>query len=342
MPIPSNQELYNKVKEAVMKKYKKSSAYSSGAIVKEYKKRGGEYEDDGTEKKLGRWFLEKWENVAKQNQYPVLRPTIKVNKNTPLTIDEISKSVLKKQIKLKQQLKGDKNLPIFKGGSLKTNELKQFLEASYLDPAPNEINGYMLDTSLSNLYGKVYVNTNLKKVVVSFRGTKEAIDWVPNAVFALSSSAYTLTDRFKTAKKMVDSARKKYKGWQFELTGHSQGGLLVNNLCSKTDKNCISLNPAYKNASLKDNEYIIRSSGDVVSSLSAPKKFMNSILYPSFSKNHLITIPAKTNNPLTEHKVDILDRLDPNKKIGRGGSKCSCENKKELKNYILNVCLSTM
>jgi hypothetical protein len=51
---------------------------------------------------------------------------------------------------------------------------------------------------------------------------------------------------------------------------------------------------------------------------------------------------------LTEHKIDILDILDPNKKIGRGGSKrslsksCSCENKKELKNYILNVCLSTM
>ena len=228
-----------------------------------------------------------------------------------------------------------------KGGSLKTNELKQFLEASFLDPAPNEINGYTLDTTLSNLYGKVYVNTNIKKVVVSFRGTKEATDWIPNAVFAVSSSVYTLTDRFKTAKKMVDSARKKYKGWQFELTGHSQGGLLVNNLCSKTDKNCISLNPAYKNASLKDKEYIIRSSGDVVSSLSAPKKFMNSILYPNWTKAHLVTIPAKTSNPLTEHKVDILDRL-PDKTIGRGGSKCSCENKKELKNYILNVCLSTV
>jgi hypothetical protein len=99
-----------------------------------------------------------------------------------------------------------------KEGSLKTNELKQFLEASYLDPAPNEINGYILDIILSNLYGKVYVNTNLKKFVVSFRGTKEATDWIPNAVFAVSSSAYTLTDRYKTAKKMIDSARKKYKG----------------------------------------------------------------------------------------------------------------------------------
>jgi hypothetical protein len=34
-----------------------------------------------------------------------------------------------------------------KRGSLKTNELKQFLEAPYLDPAPNEINGYTLDTN---------------------------------------------------------------------------------------------------------------------------------------------------------------------------------------------------
>jgi len=114
---------------------------------------------------------------------------------------------------------------------------------------------------------------------------------------------------------------------------------------AKTDKNCISFNPAYKNASLKDNEYIIRSSGDVVSSLSAPKKFMTSILYPNWSKEHLVTIPAKTNNPLTEHKIDILDRVDPNKKIGRGGSKCSCEKKRNSKTifsmFVSQLCSKT-
>jgi hypothetical protein len=145
---------------------------------------------------------------------------------------------------------------------------------------------------------------------------------------------------------MYTDAMKKYKGYKFQLLGHSQSGIIVNNLCSDKVENCISLNPAYKSANLKDNEYIIRSSGDVVSSLSAPKKFLTSILYPSWSIEHLITIPAKTNNPLTEHKIDILDRLDPNKKIGRGGSKttetCSCDNKQELKHYTLNVCLSTI
>jgi len=346
MPTPTNQVLYDKVKEDVMNRYKKPSAYASGAIVKEYKKRGGKYKEDGEERDLERWFLEEWKNVAKPNQYPVLRPTKKISKETPLTLDEIPKSVLNKQVKLKQKIKGDKNLPEFKGGSLKTIELKDFLEASYLEPAPNKINDYTLDTKLSNLYGKVYTNSKMKKVIVSFRGTKEASDWIPNAVFAVNSNAYKLTPRYKTAVKMYNGAMKKYKGYKFELIGHSQSGIIVNNLCSSKVQNCISLNPAYKNANLKDNEYIIRSSGDVVSTLSAPKKFLNSILYPNWTKNHLITIQAKTNNPLTEHKIDILDRLDPNKKIGRGGNKttetCSCEKKRELKKYRLNVCLSTI
>ena len=43
---------------------------------------------------------------------------------------------------------------IMKGGSLKPQELKDFLQASYEKYAPNNINGYVQDESLSNLYGK--------------------------------------------------------------------------------------------------------------------------------------------------------------------------------------------
>ena len=32
----------------------------------------------------------------------------------------------------------------------------------------------------------------------------------------------------------------------------------------------------------------------------------------------MINIENKTKNPITEHKVDILDRLNPNMVIGRG------------------------
>jgi hypothetical protein len=117
---------------------------------------------------------------------------------------------------------------------------------------------------------------------------------------------------------MYHSAMKKYEGYKFELLGHSQSGVIVNNLCSNKVRNCISLNPAYKNANLQNNEVIIRSRGDVVSKLTEPKKLINSVFYPKWSKSNMITIDDKTGNPITEHKVDILDRLNPNMVIGRG------------------------
>jgi hypothetical protein len=71
---------------------------------------------------------------------------------------------------------------------------------------------------------------------------------------------------------MYHLAMKKYKGYKFELLGHSQSGVIVNNLCSNKVRNFISLNPASKNANLQNNGYILRSTGDVVSKLVAPKK----------------------------------------------------------------------
>ena len=52
-----------------------------------------------------------------------------------------------------------------KGGSLKVKEIKAFLQASYMEKSPNEIMGYALDEELSFLYGKVYVNEQLKKLL---------------------------------------------------------------------------------------------------------------------------------------------------------------------------------
>ena len=208
-----------------------------------------------------------------------------------------------------------------KGGSLKPQELKDFLQASYEENAPKTIDDYILDDKLSNLYGKVYVNHDLKKAVLAFRGTgmeNLGSDWINNLIFLVSDPGYKLTPRYQTAFKMYKEATKKYKGFKFELIGHSQSGVIVNNLCSDKVNNCISLNPAYKNASLKNNEYIIRSTGDVVSKMTVPKKALNSVLYPQWTAKHMIHIKNKTGNPITEHKVDILDRLNPNMIIGRG------------------------
>jgi Family of unknown function (DUF5872) len=121
MPTPIDKELYNLAKQKADKIYKKSSAYKSGYIVKTYKDLGGKYKNDHQQKNLQRWFKEKWVDVGHQ-AYPVYRPTIRVNKHTPLIVDEIDKSNLKKQIKEKQIIKGKKNLSPFKSKIIKARK----------------------------------------------------------------------------------------------------------------------------------------------------------------------------------------------------------------------------
>jgi hypothetical protein len=113
MSIPANPELYEQVKKYIYTIYKKNSAFRSGAIQKEYKRLGGDYIDTGGERKLKTWFKEGWSDIGNK-EYPVFRPTKRVNKKTPLTVDEIDTKNLKEQIKLKQIIKGKKNLPAFK------------------------------------------------------------------------------------------------------------------------------------------------------------------------------------------------------------------------------------
>ena len=44
MSIPTNKTLYEEVKKEIYAKYPKHSAYRSGLLVQEYKRRGGTYE----------------------------------------------------------------------------------------------------------------------------------------------------------------------------------------------------------------------------------------------------------------------------------------------------------
>lgn len=113
MPIVANPELYQKVKEHADTIYKKHSAFKSGYIQKLYQRNGGTYIDDNKPKKLKRWFKEVWEDVGNKD-YPVFRPTLRISKQTPLTVNEIDKQNLKEQIKKKQIIRGNKNLPPFK------------------------------------------------------------------------------------------------------------------------------------------------------------------------------------------------------------------------------------
>lgn len=112
MPIILDTKLYERARKDADLLYKKPSAYKSGFIVKRYKELGGTYKDDNQPKNLSRWFKEEWEDIANLD-YPVYRPTKRISKKTPLTINEINVKNLMEQIKLKQKIKGNKNLPKF-------------------------------------------------------------------------------------------------------------------------------------------------------------------------------------------------------------------------------------
>lgn len=129
MSKPTNPQLYEKAKEIVYAKYSKPSAYRSGATIKKYKELGGTFEGgDKPRGKLHQWFMEKWQDVNPDKtptSYPVYRPTKKINPSTPLTVNEIDPQNLKEQSKLKQVIKGQKNLPPFMDNQ-KYEELKKY------------------------------------------------------------------------------------------------------------------------------------------------------------------------------------------------------------------------
>lgn len=121
MPTILNQPLYDSIKKEADKIYEKPSAYKSGWIVKTYKSRGGKYGEDNKPKNQGltNWFKSDWKDIGGLD-YPVYRPTKRVNKYTPLTVNEIDPKNLLEQIALKQIIRGKANLPPFqsKGAGL--------------------------------------------------------------------------------------------------------------------------------------------------------------------------------------------------------------------------------
>lgn len=108
-PIPRDISLYQTTKKYINQKYPKPSAYRSGLLVQEYKKRfDKKYQNKKNPyigkktKKIGlhRWFSEKWTNQRGKTGYhsksDIYRPTHRVTKKTPVTYSELSKSQIKK------------------------------------------------------------------------------------------------------------------------------------------------------------------------------------------------------------------------------------------------------
>ena len=107
-PQPKNKALYAKVKKEATALYgPKSSAYRSGWMVREYKKRGGTYEGRKPVKSssgISKWFKEEWVQVeeylkngkkvqcgSSNKAGKACRPLKRVNSDTPITIPELLK-----------------------------------------------------------------------------------------------------------------------------------------------------------------------------------------------------------------------------------------------------------
>jgi len=162
MPIILNKKLYNAVKKEADDIYDKPSAYKSGWIVKRYKELGGKYEDDNEPKNLKRWFKEEWSSIG--GDYPTYRPTKRITKDTPLTASEIDPKQAKEQIKLKQQYKGEKNLPPFKQGGV----LVSLGQPADKIPKQDEVYKYSNPEKVQEK-----ANEYLGKDVIVYRSTKK-------------------------------------------------------------------------------------------------------------------------------------------------------------------------
>ena len=86
--------------------------------------------------------------------------TKRITKDTPLTINEVDKNDLKKQIKIKQKIKGKSNLNPFKakGGSMKT--MKQLMNSFEIDDKL-----YKKTSKLKNLT-KFFMKFHTKTIII--------------------------------------------------------------------------------------------------------------------------------------------------------------------------------
>jgi hypothetical protein len=112
-----NKTLYKKVKEQIKSgiKGRRWGAYDSGRLVQMYKQLGGKYSGTKKETPLERWYKEKWVNACKwpqvvpcgrsdmTNKMAYCRPSVKVTKNTPKTVQSLTQAQINKRCTIKEK-----------------------------------------------------------------------------------------------------------------------------------------------------------------------------------------------------------------------------------------------
>lgn len=112
-----DKKLYERVKEQIKSSIKdrRWGAYDSGRLVQMYKQLGGKYSGTKKETPLQRWYKEKWVNACKwpqlvpcgrsdmKNKMAYCRPSVKVTKDTPKTVQSLTQAQINKRCAIKEK-----------------------------------------------------------------------------------------------------------------------------------------------------------------------------------------------------------------------------------------------
>lgn len=249
LEIVNDKALYKKIKKEADVKFKSpTSIYKSAWITKEYKKRGGTFNQKKTYKKDGleRWFKEKWVDLNRpirnskgkiidyeecgrrvvsdkeKGAYPLCRPTYKISKETPLTYKEIPKKIIEKAKieKSKLKWKGSVEFDVAqKGGSLNKKSQYYGRKSSVMIKVPESVKRVAVYSyKMAQLGFKGGVETGWKRA--RQLSTKEYIP-IQDLKFMRAWFARHIITSYPTYKKWVDAGRPKDSSW------HNRRGIIA-------------------------------------------------------------------------------------------------------------------
>ena len=216
-----------------------------------------------------------------------------------------------------------------KGGKIEVKYLNKLLNESYKGKKNTNANiddRYILDNELSTDKTKVYVDKNTNDIAMVNRGTSDFKDVMTDAKMLFGYK----DKRFNEPKEILNKVKQKYTDKNIDLLGHSLGAKIAETLGDDPQvKNIITLNKPttpkdlISKSKINNKQYDIRTTGDLVS-----------VLQPLQTGQNDIIIKSETKNPYTEHKIEVLDRLNQDMIIGTG-----LKDKKSLEKYFLNMVL---
>jgi hypothetical protein len=181
-----------------------------------------------------------------------------------------------------------------RGGSISAKDLKGLHASSYKEVPDKEVNGWVLDESISKPTARVYFNASKNQAIVVHRGTEATVkDWANNLAYLTGTNK--LTGRYKDAERVQKRAEEKYP--DLLTTGHSQGGIYTK--IAKDQSKVINVNPASMGETTSGTT--IRAKNDPVSALAG--------FTGLFKKNDKNITTQSKGSLLDAHSIDILDEL---------------------------------